>query len=196
MVIFPTYLLHLGRLAACGFLCLMPALFSSCAHRFTSPRISADQGLRVSAADPCFVSATSTSKDQQGCGPLALQRMLGEDLRALGIPDAPASQARYSLVLECRDLPEAPRNQPPMAPGSRLWYQRRFYAPTFAKRSVARPADCVRQLELTVYLSRAASTPHQAPLFRASVVSREKSDESLEAAVRALAEAVTSRRSS
>jgi hypothetical protein len=178
-----------GHFAGCLYLMLL--LLCSCAYRPPGFRILADQGLRLGAADPCFVRASSASKDQQGCGPVALQRILGADLRAAGIPAATDSQAKYELLLACRDLFEPPRNQPPVAPGSRLWYQRRFYAPTFAKRSIGR-ADGARQLELTVYPGRAGSKKDQAPLFRATVVSRDGSEDAVEAAVQTLVHALSS----
>jgi hypothetical protein len=178
-----------GHFAGCLYLMLL--LLCSCAYRPPGFRILADQGLRLGAADPCFVRASSASKDQQGCGPVALQRILGADLRAAGIPAATDSQAKYELLLACRDLFEPPRNQPPVAPGSRLWYQRRFYAPTFAKRSIER-ADGARQLELTVYPGRAGSKKDQAPLFRATVVSRDGSEDAVEAAVQTLVHALSS----
>lgn len=177
------------RSAGCFYLLLL--LLCSCAHRSGKFRILADQGQRLGAADPCFVRVSSTSKDQQGCGPVALQRTLCANLRAAGIPVATDSQAKYGLLLDCRDLVEPPRNQPPVAPGSRLWYQRRFYAPTFAKRGIGR-VDGATQLELTVYSNRAGLKKDQAPLFRATVVSRDCSEDAVEAAVRALVQALSS----
>ena len=177
------------RSAVC--LCLILWLLCSCAHRSGNFRILADQGLRLGAADPCSVRVSSASKDQQGCGPSALQRILGANLRAAGIPSATDSQTKYELLLDCRDLVEPPRNQPPVAPGSRLWYQRRFYAPTFAKRGIGR-VDGATQLELTVYPNRAGLKKDQAPLFRATVVSRDCSEDAVEAAGRALVQALSS----
>jgi hypothetical protein len=174
-----------------GCLYLMLLLLCSCAHRSGKFRILADQGLRLGAADPCLVRVSSASKDQQGCGPLALQRILGADLRAAGIPAATDSQAKYELLLDCRDLVKPLRNQPPVAPSSRLWYQRRFYAPTVAKRGIG-GADVATQLELTVYPNHAGSKKDQAPLFRATAVSLDCSEDAVEAAVRTLIHALSS----
>jgi hypothetical protein len=178
-----------GHIAGCFY--LMFLLLCSCAHRPGGLRILADHGVRLGAADPCFIRVVSTSKDQQGYGPLALQRMVGADLRAAGIPAAPDSQAKYELLLACRDTSGSSRNQPPVAPGSSLWYQRRFYAPTFAKRGIAGAADGARQLELTVHPGRAEAKSDQAPLFRATAVTRDGSEAAVEAAVRTLIHALS-----
>ncbi len=179
------------RPAGCLYLMLpLLLLLCSCAHRSGKFRILTDQGLRLGAADPCFVHVSSASKDQQGCGPLALQRILDANLRAAGIPAATDSQAKYELLLDCRDLVEPLRNQPPVAPGSRLWYQRRFYAPTFAKRGIGR-ADGAKQLELTVYPNRAGLKKDQAPLFRATVVLRDCSEDAVDVAARTLVHALS-----
>jgi hypothetical protein len=180
---------YFARSAGCFSLLLF--LLCSCAHRPGKFRTFGDQGLRLGVADRCFVRVSSTSEDQQGCGPLALQRILNTALQTAGIPAATDSQAKYELLLDCRDLVEPPRNQPPVAPGSRLWYQRRFYAPTFAKRGIGR-ADGAKQLELTVYPNRAGLKKDQAPLFRATVVSRDSSEDAVEAAVRTLVHALSS----
>jgi hypothetical protein len=173
-----------------GFFCLNLLLLCSCAHHSAGFRIHADQGLRLGAADPCSVRIVSTSKDQHGCGSLALHRILGAELRAAGIPAATDSQSKYELCLDCRDRFEPLRNQPPVAPGSRLWYQRRFYAPTFAKRSTG-PVDVARQLELTVYSSSAVSKKDSSPVFRATVISHDCSADAVEAAVRTLVQALS-----
>jgi hypothetical protein len=180
---------HFSRPAGC--FCLIILLLCSCAHRSGRFRILANEGLRLGAADPCSIRVTSRSKDQQGCGPLALQSFLGADLRAAGIPASIDSQAKYIVSLDCWDLVEPPRNQPPVAPGSRLWYQRRFYAPTFAKRSIG-GVDVAKQLELTVYPSPASSNKDQRPLFRATIVSQDGSPDAVGAAVRRLVRALSS----
>jgi hypothetical protein len=115
-------------------------------------------------------------------------------LGALGVPTGSASQAGYELALECRDLPAAPRNQPPLAPGSRLWYQRRFYAPTFAKTNPEPPTVGARQLYLRAYKKGSSPASDRLPLWEAKIRCSDASEDGIRAAVHSLAEALNARR--
>ena len=120
--------------------------------------------------------------------------MLHAELSALGVPTSSASQAAYVLVLECRDLPAAPRNQPPLAPGSRLWYQRRFYAPTFATKNPEPSTGGARQLYLRAYKNESAPASDRLPLWEAKIRCSDASEDGIRAAVRSLADALKTRR--
>ncbi len=182
------------RFASQGLLVLLLALCCSCAHRPRTVRMATDHRLRLASGEACFISTAFTKPEGDACGPQVLRRMLQAELSALGMPIGPASDAAFELVMECRNLPEAPRNQPPLAPGSRLWYQRRFYAPTFARTNPDLSKSGKRQLSLRVYTNKSAPASERLPLWEAKVHCQGASDEEMRAAVRSLAVALNGQR--
>lgn len=177
-----------------GLLVLLLSLCCSCAHRPTKVHVATGHGLRLGLGDACFVSTSSTLKADDVCGPQALFRLLHAELSALSVPTSLASKASYLLALECRDLPAAPRNQPPLAPGSRLWYQRRFYAPTFAKTNPEPSTSGARQLHLRMYKNDSAPASNRVPLWEAKILCSDSSDAGIRTAVRSLVNALNTQR--
>jgi hypothetical protein len=149
--------------------------------------VSADHGLRLGPGEVCFVSTSIAS------GAQALNGMFLAELSALGVPTGPASHAAYELALECRNLPAAPQNQPPLAPGSRLWYQRRFYAPTFARTTPQPSTVGARQLYLRVYKKGSLSETERRPLWEAKIRCSDASEDGIRVALHSLAEALNTR---
>ena len=170
------------------------ALCCSCAHRPGKVYVSAEHGLRLGPGETFFVSTSSTGGAPDACGAHSLKRMFHAALSALGVPTGSALQAGYELALECRDLPAAPRNQPPLAPGSRLWYQRRFYAPTFAKTNPEPSTVGARQLYLRAYKKGSSPASDRLPLWEAKIRCSDAAEDGIRAAVHSLAEALNARR--
>ena len=169
------------------------AFCCSCAHRPGKVRVSSDHGLRLGPGEFCFVSTSAAGGAADAEGAQALNRMFCAELSALGVPTGSASLATYELALQCSDLPAAPRNQPPVAPGSRLWYQRRFYAPTFARTTPQPSTVGARQLYLRVYKKGSSPATDGRPLWEAKIRCSDVSEDGIRAAMHSLAEALNAR---
>lgn len=188
--------LSLRSLALQATLFALLAFCCSCAHRTGKVRVSADHGLRLGPREVCFVSTSIAGGATDAGGAQALNRMFVAELSALGMPTGSASHAAYELALECRDLPAALRNQPPLAPGSRLWYQRRFYAPTFARTTPQPSTVGARQLCLRVYKKASSPETERRPLWEAQIRCSDASENGIRVALHALAEALNTRQTS
>lgn len=182
------------RLVLQGLLVLLLSLSCSCAYRPTKVHVATGHGLRLSPEASYVVSTSSTGKIDDSSGSQTLSSLLHAELSALSVPTSPASKASYMLALECRDFPASPRNQPPLAPGSRLWYQRRFYAPTFARTNPEPSTSGARQLYLRMYKNDSAPASNRLPLWEAKIRCSDSSDAGIRMAVRSLVNALNTQR--
>lgn len=108
---------------------------SSCVHRQDPFRVAGDRGLRINASETYAVSVVSESKGAPVCDAEGVESLLCDALRKRGIRLVARQSATRILTLKCRDVARSPRNEPPLAPGTRLWYQRRIFAPTASRSS-------------------------------------------------------------
>jgi hypothetical protein len=125
-------------------------LLSSCAHRSGPLQVGPVQALRLMKSETYAVSVACECRDSGACTTRVMQRALNEGLGRRGIRQVPLQGASRTLVLHCREFPPGPRNEPPLAPGSRLWYQRRIFAPTVLRTSAPRTTMGGLRIEIVV----------------------------------------------
>ncbi len=100
-------------------------LLSSCTHRSGPLQVGPVQTLRLMKSETYAVSVACECRDSGACTTRVMQRALNEGLGKRGIRQVPLQGASRTLVLHCREFP----------PGSRLWNQRRIFAPTVLRTS-------------------------------------------------------------
>jgi hypothetical protein len=125
-------------------------LLSSCAHRSGPLQVGPVQTLRLMKSETYAVSVACECRDSGACTTRVMQRALNEGLEKRGIRQVPLQGASRTLVLHCREFPPGSRNELPLAPGSRLWYQRRIFAPTVLRTSAPRPTMGGLRIEIVV----------------------------------------------
>lgn len=145
------------RLLALFCLVLLP----SCARQQGPFPVSDQQGLRINTSETYAVSVDCQCKAAGACDTEEIQRVLTAGLRERGIRLVAQQKATRILALKCSKVSRPPRNEPPLAPGSRLWYQRRVFAPTPSRFGGGRPAEGSLKMEIVV--RRAQSTDDRRP---------------------------------
>ncbi len=100
------------------------------------------------------------------------------------------SKATRTLVLDCREMPSPPRNEPPLAPGSRLWYQRRVFSPVFVRTSSNPRSVGPLEMKVTIRATQTTGGAVQPKPFQATMLVADKSENGLRTAVDLLVEAI------
>ena len=125
-------------------------LFSSCAQQHGPVPVRGHQGLRISTSETYAVSVGCECKAAGACDTEAIERLFTAGLRERGIRLVSHKKATRTLTLKCRKVAPPARNELPLAPGSRLWYQRRIFAPTASRSGGNRSAEGPLQMEIVV----------------------------------------------
>jgi hypothetical protein len=155
------------------------AFLSSCANR--SPRLRVDSGphLRLKASETYMLSVLCESDAGHRCDSEALYKLFSSALRQRGYRLVSSPKATRTLALECRELPPPPRNELPLAPGSRLWYQRRIFSPVSVRTSSNRPAEGPLQIKVTIRPAQTTQYNLQPGQFQATMLVSDKSESGL-----------------
>jgi hypothetical protein len=190
-MISPNLISIFRRLAVKGLFALVGSfLLSSCAHRTAPSQVGSVQMLRLTKSETYAVSVVCQCRHSGACSTEVMQRALDEGLGARGIRRVPLQGASRTIVLQCRELPPGPRNEPPLAPGSRLWYQRRIFAPTPLRTTGARPTTGALRIEIVVRPNPPAGDSVKPRELRASTTLSNTSGNNLKTAVESLIAAI------
>jgi hypothetical protein len=165
-------------------------LLSSCAHRSGPAQVCPVQTLRLMKSETYAVSVVCECRHSGSCTMEVMQRALNEGLGTRGIRQAPPQGASRTLVLHCRELPPGPRNEPPLAPGSRLWYQRRIFAPTALRTSASLTTTGGLRIEIVVSPNPPAGDNVRPRELRATTTVRGTSENEVRTAMEFLISAI------
>lgn len=175
---------HAARLL-CGVLAV--GSLSCCARQSYKVRPDSAQNLRLGASETYALSVLCDSAAGHSCDSAAIHAVFDRSLRQHGIRLVPASKASRTLAVECRELP---RNEPPLAPGSRLWYQRRIFSPVSTRTSSSRLREGPLRIKVTIRPDQATKDNFQPAHFQATTVVRDRTEGSLRQTVDFLINAI------
>jgi hypothetical protein len=166
------------------------ALLSSCAHPVAKIRVSSVQNLRLTTSETYAVSVLCACKTTDSCDTGVMQHLLTSCLRTRGVRLVHASKASRTITLHCRELPRPPRNELPLAPGSRLWYQRRIFSPVSVRASSNPQALGPLRMEVTIRATQATGGDVQPSQLQATMIVADRSEDGLKTAVDFLIDAI------
>jgi hypothetical protein len=178
------------RPARCLLVFLGLALLCSCAGRPVKIRLSAGQALRLETSESYAVSVLCECKATESCATDFLQHLLTSALRTHGVRLVHPSKATRTVALDCREMPSPPRNEPPLAPGSRLWYQRRVFSPVFVRTSSNPRSPGPLEMKVTIRATQTTGGALQPKPFQATMLVTDKSENGLKTAVDLLVGAI------
>jgi hypothetical protein len=166
---------------------LAVGFLSSCARQANKVRSDSPQNLRLSVAETYALSVLCDSAAGHSCDSAAIHAVFDLSLRQHGIRLVPAPKASRTLAVECRELP---RNEPPLAPGSRLWYQRRIFSPVSTRTSSSRFREGPLRIKVTIRPAQATEDNFQPAQFQATTVVRDRTESGLRQTVDFLINAI------
>ena len=158
-------------------------LLPGCARQRGPFPVSDQQGLRINTSETYAVSVHCECKDAGVCDTEEIQRIFTAGLRERGIRLGSQQKATRTLALKCSKAAPGPRNEPPLAPGSRLWYQRRIFAPSSSRSSGSRPVE--GSLKMEIFVRRAQYMDDRLPTgeLKANMVIADTSASTLRRAI-------------
>jgi hypothetical protein len=179
-----------ARRLLCGLMFVWGIIpLSSCVHRPGLFRVAGIQSLRINSLETYAVSVVSESKGAPAFDPKRIESLLCDALQRRGIRLVARQSATRILTLKCRDVARPPRNEPPLAPGTRLWYQRRIFAPTASRSS----SGGSLRLEVILVPAQSLGEDVQPKELRATMFLSDKSPDGLGRAVDFLLDAIQDR---
>jgi hypothetical protein len=143
-----------GRVLRCFTAICSLALLPSCIQLRGPAQPTGEQSLKIKASETYAISVVCAPKDEWACDTESIQSFLTAGLQERGIRVTSRQNATRTITITCRKISHLRRNEPPLAPGSRLWYQRRIFAPTSSRAPGARPGEGSLQLEIVLRLTQ------------------------------------------
>jgi hypothetical protein len=155
------------------------AFLSSCANR--SPRLRVDSAphLSLKTSETYVLSVLCQSDAGHRCDSEAVYNLFSSALLRRGYRLVSSPKAARTIALECRELPPPPRNELPLAPGSRLWYQRRIFSPVSVRTSSNRPVEGPLQIKVTIRSAQTTQDTLRSPHFKADMLVTDRSERGL-----------------